>query len=142
MELDLPQVSLPIANYLPYLISNNMVFISGQLPLENGKVKFVGKLGQTVSIEQGQEAARLCALNILAQLKAAIGSLDKVKRCIKLSGFVNATDDFTAHPQIINGASDLMVEAFGEPGKHARAAVGVSSLPLGAAVEIEAIFEI
>ena len=142
LELELPQVTMPIANYLPYLVVDNMVFISGQLPMENGKVAFTGQLGAAVSVEQGSEAAHLCGLNILAQLKAAIGSLDKVKRCVKLSGFVNAVPEFTDHPKVINGASDLMVRVFGEKGKHARAAVGVSSLPLGAAVEVEAVFEI
>lgn len=142
MELVLPKVTQPIANYLPYLVIDKMVYISGQLPLEEGKVKITGQLGDTVSIEEGQEAARLCAMNILAQLQAAAGSLKNVKRCIKLTGFINAIPEFTAHPQVMNGASDLMVKVFAEPGKHVRAAVGVSSLPLNAAVEVDAIFEL
>ncbi|WHA05579.1 RidA family protein [Candidatus Bandiella numerosa] len=116
--------------------------MSGQLPMEEGRVKFTGKLGENIAIEDGVEAAKLCALNIVAQLKSAVGSLDKVKRCVKLTGFVNSASDFTSHPQVINGASDIIVKIFGDKGKHARAAVGVSSLPLGASVEVEAIFEI
>ena len=142
LQLQLPIVATPLANYVPCTISGSLLFVSGQLPYENGAVKIVGQLGTTVSEEQGIEAARHCMLNILAQAKAALGSLDNIKRCLKITGFVNATSEFTAHPKIINGASDLIVAVLGDPGKHARAAVGVSSLPLGAAVEIEAIFEI
>lgn len=142
MNLKLPTVTAPVANYVPYVIAGKLVFISGQLPLEDGKIKFAGKIGDKVSETEGAEAAKLSALNILANLKAAVGSLDKVKRCVKITGFVNSTTDFTAHPKIINGASDLIVAAFGDKGKHARAAVGVPSLPLGAAVEVEAIFEL
>ncbi len=143
MQLVLPKASTPIASYLPYVIVDDLVFISGQLPLEEGRVKFTGRLGDSLSEEEGIAAAKLAALNILAQLKVATGgSLDKVKRCVKLSGFVNSTADFTAHPKIINGASDLIVELFGEQGKHTRSAFGVSALPLNAAVEIEAIFQI
>ncbi|MCX6957610.1 MAG: RidA family protein [Verrucomicrobiae bacterium] len=142
LQLQLPIVATPLANYVPCTISGSLLFVSGQLPYENGAVKIVGQLGTTVSEEQGIEAARHCMLNILAQAKAALGSLDNIKRCLKITGFVNATSEFTAHPKIINGASDLVVAVLGDSGKHARAAVGVSSLPLGAAVEIEAIFEI
>ena len=142
LQLQLPIVATPLANYVPFAISGSLLFVSGQLPYENGTVKVVGQIGTTVSEEQGIEAARHCMLNILAQAKAALGSLDNIKRCLKITGFVNATSEFTAHPKIINGASDLIVAVLGDPGKHARAAVGVSSLPLGAAVEIEAIFEI
>ncbi|MEI6416522.1 MAG: RidA family protein [Verrucomicrobiota bacterium] len=142
LQLQLPIVATPLANYVPCAISGSLLFVSGQLPYENGIVKVVGQLGTTVSEEQGIEAARHCILNILAQAKAALGSLDNIKRCLKITGFVNATSEFTAHPKIINGASDLIVAVLGDPGKHARAAVGGSSLPLGAAVEIEAIFEI
>lgn len=142
LQLELPTLSSPIASYLPCTISGSLLFVSGQLPYENGKVKILGQLGGNVSDEQGIEAARHCMLNILAHAKAALGSLDKIKRCVKITGFVSATPDFIAHPKIINGASDLIVEVLGEAGKHARAAVGVSSLPLGAAVEVEAIFEI
>ncbi len=119
-----------------------MVYISGQLPMENGKLKFSGKVGQDITIEKGTEAARLCAYYILAQLKAAVGDFSRVRQCIKVSGFVNSLPDFTLHSQVINGASDLLVEFFQEKGKHTREAVGVSSLPLGAAVEVGAIFEI
>jgi enamine deaminase RidA (YjgF/YER057c/UK114 family) len=142
LQLQLPAVSTPLANYVPCTIAGSLLFVSGQLPYEHGKLKVVGQLGASVSQEQGIEAARHCMLNILAQAKAILGSLDKIKRCVKITGFVNATADFTTHPKIINGASDLLVAIFGENGKHARAAVGVSSLPLGAAVEVEAIFEI
>lgn len=142
LQLTLPTVSTPLANYVPCVIAEPLLFVSGQLPYENGKVKIVGQLGATVSEEQGIEAALHCMLNILTQAKAALGSLDKIKRCVKITGFVSATADFTAHPKIINGASDLIVAVLGDAGKHARAAVGVSSLPLGAAVEVEAIFEV
>jgi enamine deaminase RidA (YjgF/YER057c/UK114 family) len=142
LSITLPKVSAPVANYVPYVKVGKLIFISGQLPMEEGKVKFTGKLGENIAIEDGVEAAKLCALNIIAQLKSAVGSLDKVKRCVKLTGFVNSTSDFTSHPQVINGASDIIVKIFGDKGKHARAAVGVSSLPLGASVEVEAIFEI
>ncbi|MGE0233654.1 MAG: RidA family protein, partial [Flavobacteriaceae bacterium] len=105
-------------------------------------VEFIGRCGEQYGIDEGQAAARLCALNVLAQVKAALGSLEKVRRCLKLTGFVNSTPDFTDHPKVINGASDIMIAAFGEKGRHARAAVGVASLPLGVAVEVEAIFEV
>ncbi len=140
LQLKLPIVSKPLANYVPCMIDGSLLFVSGQLPYENGHIKVTGQLGAAVSEEEGIEAARHCMLNILAQAKAALGSLDKIKRCLKITGFVNATSEFTAHPKIINGASDLIVEILGDAGKHARAAVGVSSLPLGAAVEVEAIF--
>jgi enamine deaminase RidA (YjgF/YER057c/UK114 family) len=141
--LSLPKVGKPVANYVPYTITGNLVFISGQLPLLEGTVKFQGKLGHDVSLEEGQQAAQLCGLNILAQLKEACeGDLDRVLRCLRLGGFVNAIESYQDHPKVINGASDLMVDAFGEIGKHARAAVGVSSLPLGASVEVEALFEL
>lgn len=142
LQLELPTVSTPLANYVPCTISGSLLFVSGQLPYENGTVKVVGQLGAAVSEEEGIDAARHCMLNILAQAKAALGSLDKIKRCLKITGFVNATSEFTAHPKIINGASDLIVAVLGDAGKHARAAVGVSSLPLGAAVEVEAVFEV
>lgn len=132
-----------VANYVGYKVIGNWVIISGQLPLRDGKVITQGKLGDTVTLEEGQAAARLCGINILSQLKAACeGDLSKVFECVRLAGFVNCTLDFIDHPKVINGASDLMVDVFGERGKHARAAVGVSSLPLGAAVEVEALFRI
>lgn len=136
----LPAAQAPVASYVPAVIEGNLVFISGQLPV-NGDQMVTGHLGRDVSVEDGQKAAQLCALNILAQLNAALdGHLDRVARCVKLSGFVACTPDFTDHPKVINGASDLMLQVMGDAGKHARAAVGVPSLPRGAAVEVEAVF--
>jgi len=123
--------------------SGNVVYIAGQVPTADGKDQFVGKLGRDVSIEDGQKAARLCAINILAQLRTAMGgSLDDVVGCLRLGGFVNAVPEFGDHPKVINGASDLMVAVFGEAGRHARAAVGCASLPRNVAVEVDAIFEV
>lgn len=139
---ELPAVTLPAANYVPTVVSGNMVIVSGQLPMKDGKPHFVGKVGREISMEQAQECARLCVLNVLAHVKLAIGDLNKVKRIIRLGVFVNAPDDFTDQPKVANGASDLMVELFGDKGKHARAAVGVASLPFGVAVEVEALVEI
>lgn len=141
--LTLPEPAKALANYVPFSISGSTVYISGQLPLVNGKLHATGLLGADVSIEIGTAAARICALNILAQLRAACdGDLSRATRCLKLGGFVACTQDFTDHPKVINGASDLMVEAMGEGGRHARFAVGASSLPLNAAVEVEGTFEI
>jgi enamine deaminase RidA (YjgF/YER057c/UK114 family) len=139
----LPKATAPIANYVPFTVSGNIVVVSGQVSVRSGKAEFVGKLGAGISIPDGQQAARLCGLNVLAHLKvAAGGDLDRVKRVLRLGGFVNCTPEFTDMPQVVNGASDLMVQVFGDAGKHARAAVGVASLPLGVAVEVEAMFEI
>lgn len=139
----LPNVAAPAANYVPSVISGNMLYISGQVPFVDGKISHTGKLGAEFSIEEGYACARICAINILAAAKAALGGdLDRVARVVKLGGFVNSTPDFTDQPKVVNGASDLMAEAFGEAGKHARAAVGVAQLPLGCAVEVEAVFEI
>jgi enamine deaminase RidA (YjgF/YER057c/UK114 family) len=141
--LALPDAASPIANYVPAVRSGNLLFVSGQLPLKDGKLAFEGHVGNTLSVEQGQEAAKLCALNLIAQAKAALGGeLDKVKRVVKLTGFVACLPAFGQHPQVVNGASDVMVLAFGEAGKHARAAVGAPSLPRNAAVEVEAVFEV
>ena len=143
LGIELPVLAAPIANYVPFTVSGNLVFIAGQISQWNGERRFVGKLGAAISIADGQQAARLCALNIIAHLQvAAGGDLDRVRRCLRLGGFVNCTPDFTDMPQVINGASDLMVEVFGDPGRHARAAVGTSSLPGGVAVEVEATFEL
>ena len=143
LGITLPQAVAPAANYVPARRSGSLVYIAGQVPTADGRDQFVGKLGQDVSIEDGQKAARLCAINILAQLRNALGgSLDGVVGCVRLGGFVNATPDFGDHPKVINGASDLMVQVFGDAGKHARSAIGVASLPFGCAVEVEAIFEI
>ena len=141
--IDLPEVAAPQGAYVPYIISGNLVFLAGQLPMAEGKVQVTGKLGQDVSLEDGQKAARLCGLNLIAQLKRACGGdLDRVKRVVKLTGFVNATPDYDAQPKVINGVSELMAEVFADAGQHARAAVGAGSLPLNVAVEVEAIVEI
>jgi enamine deaminase RidA (YjgF/YER057c/UK114 family) len=143
-QIELPEASTPVANYVPYVVEGNLVYISGQLPLGVGDLKqFVGKVGKEFNTEQGKAIARICGLNIIAQLQNACGGdLDKVKRCVKLGVFVNCTEDFIEHPQVANGASDLMVEVFGEKGKHARFAVGSSQIPRGAAVEVDAVFSI
>lgn len=139
----LPNAAAPAANYVPYTISGRLVLVSGQLPMKDGAVVCKGRLGDDVSVEEGQAAAELCALNLLAQAKNACdGDLGKLARCLKLGGFVASTPDFTDHPKVINGASNLIAEAMGGAGQHARFAVGASSLPLGAAVEVEAIFEL
>ncbi len=143
LGITLPEPPQPVASYVPFTISGNIVFISGQVPIADGAVKYVAKLGADGGVEVGQAAAQLCAINVLAQLKAACeGDLDRVTRCLKLGVFVNATPDFTQQPQVANGASDLIAAVFGDAGKHARAAVGVGSLPRGVAVEVDAIFEI
>ncbi|MGQ0663713.1 MAG: RidA family protein [Pseudomonadota bacterium] len=141
LGIALPSAAVPVANYVPFVRTGDLVFVSGQITLQDGKPEFIGKLGREFGVAAGREAARLCAINILAQLKAALGDLDRVKRCVKLTGFVNSTPEFADHPKVINGASDLMVEVLGEAGRHARAAVGAASLPLGVAVEVEAVFE-
>lgn len=139
----LPDAPAPAANYVPACRSGNLVFVAGQLPIEGGKPQFIGKLGREFLVEDGQKAARLCAINIVAQLRAALGGdLDKVKRIVRVGGFVNAVADFTDHPEVVNGASNTLVEIFGDAGKHARAAVGVGSLPRGVAVEVEAVAEV
>lgn len=139
--ITLPDAPAPAANYVPFARSGNLIFVSGQISAdENGLIK--GKLGDNLDVEAGAAAARRCGLALIAQLRAATGSLDKVKRVVKLTGFVNSTPDFTDQPKVINGCSDLMVEVFGDAGRHARAAVSAAALPLGVAVEIEAIFEV
>ena len=141
--LELPDAPAPAANYVPYTISGKLVFVAGQLPFRRGQVAIKGQVGAEVSVAQGQEAAKLCALNLLAQAKAACGGdLDRLGRCLKLGGFVACTPDFGDHPEVVNGASDLIVQAMGEAGRHARFAVGCASLPRHAAVEVEAIFEL
>ncbi len=139
----LPASPAPAANYVPWARTGNLLFIAGQVPVKDGKDVYSGKLGAGVSVEQGQQAARLCAINILAQVKSALdGDLDRVVRCVRLTGFVNCAPDFGDQPKVVNGASDLMVEVFGDAGRHARAAVGNASLPRGVAVEVDAIFEV
>ena len=141
--ITLPDAPAPAANYVPFIKTGNLVVISGQLPFSDGKVKFKGRLGDTVVVEEGIQSARLCAINLLANLKVACGGdLSKVTRVVRLGGFVAATPEFEQHPAVINGASDLMASIFGDAGAHARAAVGVASLPLGASVEVEGMFEV
>ena len=143
MGFSLPQAAAPAANYVPYVISGSTVFVSGQIPFLNGEKMHMGRVGEDLGVEEGVKAAQACALNILAQIDHAVsGDWSKVKRCVKLGGFVNCTPDFTDQPLVINGASNLIAEAMGEAGKHARFAVGAPSLPLGVAVEIDAIFEL
>lgn len=144
LGLELPQAAAPAANYAPYVIADDdFLFIAGQIPFLNGQKMHTGRVGDDLTLEQGIEAARACALNILAQVDAAVnGDWSRVKRCIKLGGFVNCTPDFTDHPKVINGASDLIAATLGDAGRHARFAVGAVSLPLGAAVEIDAVFEL
>ena len=143
LGIALPAPASPVGSYVPYVNVGALVFISGQLPRAEGKLAFTGKLGRDVTVENGQAAARVCALNLLAHLKVACaGNLDRVVRCVRMSGFVNSDPEFKDHPQVVNGASDLMHDVFGESGRHARTAVGVAALPANAAVEVEAIFEI
>ena len=141
LGITLPDAPAPAANYVPYVIARNMVFISGQLPLVDGKLSVTGHVGKDVSTDEAAQQARLCAINLLAQLKAACeGDLSRVKQVVKLGGFVACTDDFTAQPEVVNGASDLMVEVFGDAGRHARFAVGSNTLPRGTCVEVEGTF--
>jgi enamine deaminase RidA (YjgF/YER057c/UK114 family) len=143
LNIELPNPSSPGANYVPFVRSGNLVFVTGQLSQWNGERRFIGKLGREFGVEQGQQAARLCALNLIAHLRTAVdGDLDRVVRCVRIAGFVNSQPDFLAHSQVINGASDLFVDVFGEAGRHARMAVGVAALPYDVAVEVEAVFEI
>jgi enamine deaminase RidA (YjgF/YER057c/UK114 family) len=139
----LPDAAAPAANYVPYTVSGRLILVSGQLPIRDGAVIYRGRLGDDVSLATGQAAAELCALNLLAQARNACGGdLGRLARCLKLGGFVACTPDFSDHPKVINGASNLIAEAMGEAGQHARFAVGAASLPLGAAVEVDAIFEL
>jgi enamine deaminase RidA (YjgF/YER057c/UK114 family) len=143
LGLSLPPSTKPVAAYVPYTICGNQVVISGQLPMKDGKLEGIGKCGKEFSVEEGQHFARLCALNLLAHLKDACGNdFSRVKQCVKLGIFVNSAENFTDQPKVANGASELIVDVFGEAGKHARAAVGVAQLPFGVAVEVDATFEI
>jgi enamine deaminase RidA (YjgF/YER057c/UK114 family) len=142
LGITLPTPAAPIANYLPYTVSGSLVVVSGQIPLRDGKLAYAGKLGAEVSLEDGVAAARLCFINLMAQLKAAAGDLDRVTRIIRLGGFIAAPASFTQHALVMNGASDLAVEVFGEAGRHARSTIGVPSLPADAAVEVEGMFEL
>jgi enamine deaminase RidA (YjgF/YER057c/UK114 family) len=141
LGIELPQPAAPVANYVPVMISNGFAIVSGQLPMEHGQVAVIGKLGQEVGVEAGRRAARLCFINVLAQLEAHYG-LHRVTQVVRLGGFIAATAFFTDIAQVMNGASDLAVEVFGEAGRHARSTIGVISLPLDGAVEVEGMFAI
>lgn len=143
LDIALPTPATPVANYVGYVRAGNLLVVSGQLCLGgDGKLVAIGKLGANVSMEDGQKAARACAINVLAQLKVALGDLDKVVRVVRLGGFINSAPTFLDGPKVMNGASDLMVAVFGEKGRHARTTVGVAVLPLDAAVEVEGLFEV
>lgn len=143
LGVTLPTPASPIANYVPFVRSGNILVVSGQVCFGiDGKLVVKGQLGAGVSVEDGQKAARACAINLLAQLKAALGDLDKVVRVMRLGGFINSSPGFTEGPKVMNGASDLMVEVFGDKGRHARTTVGVSALPADAAIEVEGLFEV
>jgi enamine deaminase RidA (YjgF/YER057c/UK114 family) len=142
LGLELPPPPKPAANYVGAVRTGNLLFISGHGPTRDGRFAYVGKLGKELSVEQGYEAARLVALNCLASAKSVLGDLDRIKRVVKLLGMVNCTEDFGDQPQVINGASDLLVQLFGEAGRHARSAVGMQALPFGIAVEIEMVLEV
>jgi len=143
LGIKLPEPTAPLANYVPFVKAGNLVSISGQVPVKDGSIAFTGKVNDTVSLEDAKAAARLCAINIISQVKAACdGDLNKVKRIVKLGAFVNCTDGFGEQPQVINAASDLMVEVFGDKGRHSRSAVGTNALPFNVPVEIDALVEI
>ena len=142
LGLTIPPAPQPVAAYVPAVKSGSYIYTSGQLPMVAGELKYIGKLGQELSVEEGYEAAKICALNCLGAVKSITGSLDEVIKIVKLTGFVNSSQGFTGQPKVINGASDILGEIFGEKGRHARSAVGVKELPLGAAVEIEMIIEV
>ena len=143
LRIELPNAGEVAGNYVPFVRSGDLLFIAGQLPVWMGERRFVGKLGREFSIEQGQQAAHLCGLNLLAHLKHALGGdLDRILRCVRLGGFVNSTEDFSEQPQVVNGCSNLMVEVLGDQGRHARTAVGVNVLPFNLAVEVDGIFEV
>lgn len=143
LGIELPDASTPGANYVPFQKHGDLLYLTGQLCQWNGERKFIGKLGREFEIDEGQKAARLCALNLIAHLRKALdGDLNKAVQCLRLTGYVNATSDFLGHSQVLNGASDLFVEVFGDAGKHTRVAVGVTGLPYGCAVEVDAVFAI
>jgi enamine deaminase RidA (YjgF/YER057c/UK114 family) len=143
LGIELPEASKPGANYVPCVRTGDLLFMTGQLSQWNGERRFIGKLGREYRIEEGQQAARLCAMNVLAHARAALGGdLDRIVRCVRVAGYVNGVPEFTGQSQVMNGASDLFVQIFGESGRHARMAVGVSALPYDVAVEVEAVFEV
>lgn len=143
LKIDIPDAPTPVGSYVAFKIIDKFLYISGQLPIGQNGEMIKGKIGQDLSLEDGQKAAKYCVINILSQVKKSLdGDLEKVKNCIKITGFVNSTNDFTDQPKVINPASEILTKVFGEKGKHTRAAVSTNSLPLGVAVEIDAIFEI
>src|SRR5918996_1033280 len=142
LDIALPEVASPVADYVSFLHLGGQLYVSGQLPFKTGQVAVTGTLGAGVDAAQGQEAAKLCALNILAQAKAALRDLDRIVQCLRLTGYVNAAPGFADHPKVINGASELIVKVLGPKGQHTRAAVGCASLPLDAAVEVDALFAV
>jgi enamine deaminase RidA (YjgF/YER057c/UK114 family) len=143
LGITLPRPMPPIANYVPYVVTGNLVVVSGQVPAVDGRIAVTGKVGNGLSLDQGIEAARLCLINVLVHLKSACGGdLDRVKRVVRLGGFIASLPEFTSHAQVMNGASDLAVAVFGEAGRHARTTIGVPALPANAAVEVEGLFEI
>jgi enamine deaminase RidA (YjgF/YER057c/UK114 family) len=142
LGITLPRPMAPIANYVPYVRTGDLVVVSGQVPAADGRIAITGKLGADVSVDQGKEAARLCFINVLVHLKAACGELDRVRRVVRLGGFIACTPGFTQQARVMNGASDLAVAAFGDAGRHARTTIGVPALPADAAVEVEGMFEI
>ncbi len=142
LGISLPEAPKPVANYLPAVQTGSLLFLAGHIPYNDGKSALYGKLGKELNIEEGYKTARNVALNCLASVKAALGTLDKVRRVVKIAGTVNCTEDFKDQPRVINGASDLLVEVFGEAGRHSRSAVGASSLPNGVPVEIEMVLEV
>jgi enamine deaminase RidA (YjgF/YER057c/UK114 family) len=142
LGVSLPSPAVPVAAYVPCVRTGNLVFVSGQVPLVDGKPSHLGRLGEGVGLQDGRAAARTCAINVIAALKVELGELSRVRRVVKLTGFVASTPDFTDQPKVANGASELFGEVFGDAGRHARAAVGVAALPLGVPVEVEAIVEV
>ncbi len=142
LGVSLPAPAVPVAAYVPCVRTGNLVYVSGQVPLVDGKPSHLGHLGDDVDLESGRAAARTCAVNVLAALKAELGELSRVRRVIKVTGFVASTPGFTDHPKVVNAASELFGDTFGDAGRHARAAVGVAALPLGVPVEVEAIVEV
>ncbi len=142
LGLELPEAAAPVANYVPYVIDGKQLWVAGQVPFWNGSIKYTGVVGEDVSVDDAVDAARVCALNILAQTKAALGDLDRIARVIKLGGFVNGVPGFADQPKVINGASDLLVEVLGNKGLHARSAVGAGGLPLNVPVEVDAVIAI
>jgi enamine deaminase RidA (YjgF/YER057c/UK114 family) len=142
LGIELPKASKPVFNFVPCVQTGSTLFVSGQVSVWNGEYRYVGKVGREISLEDAQKAARMCALNILAQAREFLGDLDRVSRVVMVQGFVNAVPEFTEHPKVINGASDVFVQLFGEAGKHARFAVGAGSLPFNVAVEVAAVLEV